>query len=94
MLFVIIGVIVVVLHLAGIGPMAAWSWKISDDLWKFVLPFLLAIVWWAWADWSGYNKRREMERMENRKRDRRARNLENLGLDLRSRRGKRPGKGT
>jgi small Trp-rich protein len=94
MFFVIVGVIFILLNIAGIGPMAAWGWRISEDLWKFCAPFVLAVIWWGWADWSGYNKRREIERMEAKKVKRREDNLASLGIDLRSRRGKRPGKGT
>jgi small Trp-rich protein len=88
MLFVIIGVLVIFLHLVGIGPMADWNWDLLGDLWKFCVPFALAIVWWAWADVTGYNKRREMEKMEARKAARRESNLEALGMDKRARRKK------
>ena len=86
MYFVIAGVALIVMNLAGIGPVAAWNWELFGDLWKFVLPFVLAALWWAWADFSGLNKRREMEKMEKRKRDRREETLANLGMDSRSRR--------
>ena len=42
MYFVVIGVVLVLLHLLGIGPPAAWNWNLLGDLWKFALPFLLA----------------------------------------------------
>jgi small Trp-rich protein len=84
--FVIIGVILMLLNLLGIGPFAAWNWDIFGDLWKFLLPFGLAVAWWIWSDVSGLNKRREMERMEKRKKDRRKENLAALGMDTRSRR--------
>ena len=86
MYFVLIGVALIVMNLAGIGPVAAWNWDFTGDLWKFLLPFALAIAWWTWADKSGLNKRREMEKMEQRKRDRRKENLANLGMDIRARR--------
>lgn len=88
MYFVVVGVLVILLHLAGIGPMADWDWKPLGDLWKFCLPFAFAAVWWTWADVSGYNKRREMERMEAKKQARREANLEALGMDRRARRKK------
>jgi small Trp-rich protein len=94
MFFVIVGVLLILGNIAGIGPSATWGWRISEDLWKFCVPFFFAVIWWGWADWSGYNKRREMERMDEKKRLRREKNLESLGIDLRNRRGKRPGKGT
>lgn len=86
MWFVILGVLLIVLNLLGIGPPANWTWNLFGDLWKFLLPFLMAIAWWAWADASGYNKRREIEKMEEKKQNRRKQNLESLGLDQRSRR--------
>lgn len=89
MLFVLVGVVLIVLHLAGIGPMATWNWNLFGDLWKFVLPFLMAGAWWWWSDASGLDKRREIERMEKKKRDRRTANLEALGMDERSRQKKR-----
>jgi small Trp-rich protein len=86
MFFVIVGVVLILLNLAGIGPFALWNWDLTGDLWKFCVPFALAAVWWAWADGSGYNKRRETEKMEARKTARRASNMEALGMDDRGRR--------
>ncbi len=81
MAFVIIGVLLLAAHFAGIGPPAAWNFKVLDgDLWKFVLPFLLALAWWAWADASGMTRRREMEKDAQRKAERRKRNVAALGL--------------
>ena len=88
MYFVIIGLGIIVLHFAGIGPMANWTWTLFGDLWKFCVPFGFAVAWWAWADVTGYNKRREMEKMEARKQSRREANLEALGMDKNSRRKK------
>lgn len=86
MLFVAIGILLIVLNVLGIGPMGQWNWNFFGDLWKFLLPFVLAVIWWAWADASGLNKRREMERMEERKRNRRKESLAALGMDTRARR--------
>ena len=91
MLFVAIGVVLIVLNLAGIGPVGRWNWEISGDLWKMVLPFIFAMAWWAWSDVSGLNKKREMDRMDKRKDDRRKENLASLGLDTRSHRKARKG---
>lgn len=93
MWFVIIGVLIIIAHVLGVGPMANWTWNVTGDLWKFAGPFVLALIWWAYADKSGLNKRREMERMDERRRERRQKNLESLGIDLRNRRTRRPGKG-
>ena len=86
MLFVVIGVLLIVLNVANIGPFGAWNWELFGDLWKFVLPFLCALAWWIYSDKSGLNKQREMNRMEQKKKDRRKDNLASLGMDTRSRR--------
>jgi small Trp-rich protein len=86
MLFVVIGVVLIGLKFAGIGPIGAWNTEIFGDLWKFVAPFLVAVAWWIWSDKSGLNKRREMARMEKKKADRRKENLVSLGMDNRARR--------
>ena len=86
MLFVIIGVVLILLNLAGVGVFGNWNWQLFGDLWKFALPFLLAAAWWAWSDLSGLNKKREMDRMDKRKADRRQENLAALGMDTRARR--------
>lgn len=88
MYFVVIGVFVILLHLAGIGPMAEWNWNFFGDLWKFCVPFVFAVIWWTWADISGYNKRREMDKMDAKRQARREANLEALGMDRRARRKK------
>jgi small Trp-rich protein len=71
MLFVIVGVLIIAMNVVGIGPVADWNWDITGDLWKFCVPFLLALLWWIWSDKSGLDKRREMEKMELRKENRR-----------------------
>ena len=86
MVFVVIGVVLIALNLAGFGPTAAWNWEFTGDLWKFCVPFILAALWWTWADKSGLDKRREMEKMEKRKQDRRKDNLAALGFDEKARR--------
>ncbi len=89
MFFVGVGVVLILLNVADIGPFGAWNWELTGDLWKFATPFILALVWWTWADVSGLNKRREIERMEKRKADRRKENLVALGLDPKARKRKR-----
>ncbi len=89
MWFLGLGLLQILLHLAGFGYMAEWNWNITGDLWKFAWPFVCAVVWWTWADESGYNKRLETEAIEQRKADRRIRNLEQLGLHFGGRRKKR-----
>ena len=86
MFFIIVGVLIIALNLLGIGPIGAWNWDFTGDVWKFTVPFILAALWWAWADKSGLNKRREIEKMEARKQNRRNENLAAMGLDTRTRR--------
>ena len=80
MLFIVIGVALIVCNFAGWGPMANWQWSSLGDLWKFGLPFALAIAWWIFSDSSGLTKRRAMERDDQRKQDRRDRNIDAMGL--------------
>ena len=86
MFFIIVGVLMIALNLLGIGPIGTWNWDFTGDVWKFTVPFILAALWWAWADKSGLNKRREIEKMEARKQNRRTENLAAMGLDTRARR--------
>lgn len=86
MLFVGIGVVLILLNIAGIGPVGRWEWTDFGDMLKFCTPFVLAVIWWIWSDVSGLNKRREMERMEDKKKNRRKENLAALGMDTRAHR--------
>ncbi len=92
MAFIVIGVLIIVAHFAGFGPMAHWTWNLTGDLWKFCVPFALAAIWWAWADGSGLTKRREMDKMDQRKRERREKNLVSLGMEKTARRARKAGK--
>ena len=56
-----IGIVLLALWSLEIGPVAAWPW------YAVLSPFLLAVLWWAWADWSGYTKRKVIERENERK---------------------------
>jgi len=82
MWFVVIGTLLAILKFLEVGPFANLGW-----LWV-LLPFPCAMVWWWWADVSGFTKRREMEKMEAKKAARREKHLQDLGLDIRGRRGK------
>ena len=86
MFFVIVGAIMILLNLAGIGPIGEWTWTLTGDLWKFCVPFGLAILWWIWTDASGLDKRREIAKMDAKKQARRAQNMATLGMDERGRR--------
>lgn len=78
MWFVGLGVLLLVMNLANIGPVGAWTWE--DDWWLMLAPFGLAVVWWTWADATGLNKRRAMEKIDARREERRRKNLDALGL--------------
>jgi small Trp-rich protein len=73
MWLVAIGVLTVLLKLLDVAPVAQWSW------WLVLIPFGLAVVWWAWADSSGLTQRKAMQRMEDRKAARREKNIVALG---------------
>lgn len=79
MWFLGIGVLLVGLWLGGVEPVSTWHWGYLS------IPFVLAFVWWTFADASGITKKREMEKMEERKRRRLERNREQLGLGTRRR---------
>lgn len=78
MWFVAIGVVLLVLNLAGIGPVGAWTWK--EQWWIMLLPFGLAVVWWAWSDWSGMTQRKAMQKIDDKREARRQKSLDALGL--------------
>ena len=86
MWFVLIGLAIIGMNLASIGPFANWNWEFTGDLWKFCVPFGFAVLWWIWSDKSGLNKRREIDRMDAKRQARREENLAALGFDPKSRR--------
>jgi small Trp-rich protein len=75
MWFIAIGVLGIVLKLAGFGIVEklTWPWILS--------PFALAVVWWAWSDSSGRTTRLAMDRLEQRKEARRQKQMVALGRD-------------
>mgnify|MGYP000131348256 CR=1 FL=1 len=70
----VVGVALLVMKLAEVGPGAEWSW------WIVLAPFALAVAWWGFADSTGLTQRRAMDKMERLKVQRRERNLEALGM--------------
>jgi small Trp-rich protein len=64
MYFLGLGLFLLLLKYFEIGPVGAFSW------WWVLMPFALAVAWWAWADFSGYTKRKAMEREDQRRQDR------------------------
>ena len=84
MWFLILGVLGVALKYLEIGPVATLSW------WIVLIPFVLAVAWWSYADASGYTKRKVIERENERKAERVDRQRSRLGmLTSRSSRKKR-----
>ena len=79
MLFVLLGVALLALKFAEIGAVAGWDW------WLVLLPFVAAVLWWAFADKTGLTKKREMDKMEERKQARRRKSMVALGLNPRER---------
>ena len=74
MAFLLLGLALLGLKIAEIGPVATLSW------WLVLAPFALAVAWWGFADSSGLTPRRAIEKMERRKVERRQRDMEALGL--------------
>ena len=80
MYFVVLGVLLLGMKLASLGPVGAWSW------WLVLAPFGLAAAWWAWADATGYTKRRAMRAMDDKRAARRQEQMESLGTAPRRKR--------
>ena len=76
MVFIVIGILLIVLKLAEVGPVAGMAW------WWVLAPFALAVAWWAWADATGYTKKKAMEKMDVKTKARREASRERLGLGI------------
>lgn len=76
MAFLLLGLALLALKFAEIGPVAGWPW------WVVLAPFGLAVAWWSYADSTGLTQRRAIAKMEKRKADRRQRDMEALGLGI------------
>ncbi len=72
----IVGVLLLVMKMAELGPGADLSW------WWVLTPFAIAAAWWAFADSTGLTQRRAIAKMEERKQQRRERDMKALGLDV------------
>lgn len=68
-----LGLALLVMKYLEIGPVAGWDW------WLVLLPFGLAVAWWAWADASGYTKKQAMKRENARRQARIDKNREAIG---------------
>jgi small Trp-rich protein len=64
MYLLILALVLLGLKLAGVEPVAHWSW------WWVLSPFALAALWWLWSDLSGRTKRLAMKADEQRKAER------------------------
>ena len=74
MYFLGLGLVFLALKYLAVGPVAGWDW------WVVLLPFGLAVVWWAWADQSGYTKKKVMEREDLRRQKRIDQTRDALGM--------------
>jgi small Trp-rich protein len=74
MYLLVLGVVLLILKYLEVSPVASWDW------WQVLLPFVLAMVWWWWADFSGYTRRKAMEKEDLRKQDRIDAGRKRLGL--------------
>jgi small Trp-rich protein len=68
-----LGLVLLALKYLEVGPVAGWAW------WVVLIPFGLAVLWWAWADGSGYTKKQAMARENARRNARIDRNREAMG---------------
>jgi small Trp-rich protein len=79
MYFLLIGIVLLILWYAEIGPVAAWAWYVV------FAPFALAVVWWWWADMTGYSKRKAIESENAKKQKRIDKSREAMGIAKRKR---------
>ncbi len=80
MYFLGIGILLLLMKYLDIGPVANWDW------WECLVPFGLAMAWWAWADGSGYTKRKAMEREDARRQARIDKHRADIGTETKKRR--------
>lgn len=74
MLFMILGVVMLGMSLAGIEPVSQWP------QWSAALPFAAALVWWTLADYFGLTQRGIVRRADARRARRRRKAMEAMGL--------------
>ncbi len=86
MWFVAIGVAMLVMNLAGIGPVGEWAWAGFGKAWFILVPFGLAVAWWGWSDASGRTQRKAMEKVDAKRDARRQKAMDALGLQKPGRR--------
>ncbi|MET0542356.1 MAG: TIGR04438 family Trp-rich protein [Variovorax sp.] len=83
MWFLLLGLLGVGLKYFEVGPFAELAW------WIVLIPFALAVAWWAYADASGYTKRQVMKKEDERRQNRIERQRSQLGMLNSRSRGKR-----
>ncbi|MEY3474916.1 MAG: hypothetical protein RL087_1374 [Pseudomonadota bacterium] len=76
MLFVIVGLVLLGLHVAGYGSVGQWPW------WAVAAPFGLALAWWTLADHFGLTERMALRRFEAKRAERRSKVMAMLGLGV------------
>ena len=74
MVFILLGVLLLALKVAGVDPVTDWSW-----LWVLA-PFPCAIAWWVWSDMSGRTRRVAMRKDQAHKQERRRNLAQGMGL--------------
>jgi small Trp-rich protein len=87
MWFIVVGVAMLVMNFAGIGPVGQWTW--AERWWVMLLPFGLAAVWWAIADSTGMTQRKAMDKDDAKRDARRQKHMEALGLGVKDKKKKR-----
>ncbi len=73
MVLLVVGIILLVMKLAQLGPGADLSW------WWVITPFVLVPIWWAISDWSGLTRKQVDAREEARRIARVRKHLDQLG---------------
>jgi small Trp-rich protein len=87
MWFIAIGVAMLVMNFAGIGPVGQWTW--SERWWAMLLPFGLAAAWWAFADSTGMTQRKAMDKIDAKREARRQKNMDSMGMGVADKKKKR-----
>ncbi len=73
MYFLGLGLTLLAMKALAWGAVATWPW------WSVLVPFGMAVLWWAWADGSGYTRRCIARRERRRQQARIERHLAQQG---------------
>ena len=68
-----LGVILMLMKYLDVAPVVNWAW------WWVLSPFVIAFVWWRWADSTGWTKKQAMKRETDRRQARIDRNRDAIG---------------